>query len=412
MAPPPRSKPLIRCLISDTGGGHRAAADAVRAAASTDVDVEVIDILVAAGGLSAAMPAWYDWFNARPYLWGPLWHLFDRPKLAWLLSDPFYALQARTFGKLINEGSPDVVAVFHPCCTRGTRAALAHARDRSGLVTVVTDPVTPHSVWFERDVDHVFVSSEAARTKAASCGVDGGRLSVLDHPVHPRVHRLSEQRDALRERYGWAGQKVILITGGGGGVGIEAAMRAVESLGAKVVVCCGRNERLRTRLTRRGVEALGFVDDLPERMCAADLVLTKAGPSTLAECKAVGTPMLITSHIPGQEEGNLAWIESSGAGEVTEHVRQVREAAKRWLFDEARAAELRARAARPAMTAAEQIAESLVRMAKERGRAHGRWRTIAPPRLASAPPPASSEAKSASPRGSRPPPPRSERRAA
>ena len=36
----------------------------------------------------------------------------------------------------------------------------------------------------------------------------------------------------------------------------------------------------------------------------SDLVVTKAGPGTIAEATCCGTPPLLTSHVPGQEKGN------------------------------------------------------------------------------------------------------------
>lgn len=364
MLPRP-SRPRIKCIVSDTGGGHRAAAEAVRAALTSDADVEILDILVAAGGVSSGMPALYDWFTARPGLWGPLWHAFDRPELAWLLSDPFYAMQSSAFVELINRDSPDLVAVFHPCCTRGTRRAMAATRHRSALVTVVTDPVTAHTSWFEPDVDRIIVSSETARKKALASGVSSERITVLDHPVHPRVYGLAAQRAELRAQVGWS-ERIVLITGGGCGFGVEAAAHAVRSLGARVIVACGRDERVRARLSRHGIETLGFIADLPERMCAADLVLTKAGPSTLAECRAVGTPMIITSHIPGQEEGNLDWIQGSGAGEVAQSLPELTAAVVRWLSDDERRAELRSAAMRPAFVPVERIAQSFLQTIESR----------------------------------------------
>lgn len=53
------------------------------------------------------------------------------------------------------------------------------------------------------------------------------------------------------------------------------------------------------------VVPLGFVRNMAEYMVAADILVTKAGPGTIAEAAAVGLPIMVTSHLPGQEAGNV-----------------------------------------------------------------------------------------------------------
>ena len=62
--------------------------------------------------------------------------------------------------------------------------------------------------------------------------------------------------------------------------------------GPSPVVVCGRNERLRRRLTGRpGVTALGWVSDMVGLMQACDLAVLNSGGLSLAEATAVGLPL-------------------------------------------------------------------------------------------------------------------------
>lgn len=45
-------------------------------------------------------------------------------------------------------------------------------------------------------------------------------------------------------------------------------------------------------------------------MVASDLLLTKAGPGTIAEAASLSLPVLLTSFLPGQEEGNVDFVVS------------------------------------------------------------------------------------------------------
>ena len=47
----------------------------------------------------------------------------------------------------------------------------------------------------------------------------------------------------------------------------------------------------------------GFTSGMADLLRCCDLAVTKAGPGTIAEAACCGTPMLLTSHLPGQETG-------------------------------------------------------------------------------------------------------------
>ena len=51
---------------------------------------------------------------------------------------------------------------------------------------------------------------------------------------------------------------------------------------------------------------------------AADVLVSKAGPGTIAEAAAVGLPIMVTSHLPGQEAGNVDIVLEGGFGDFCE----------------------------------------------------------------------------------------------
>lgn len=52
----------------------------------------------------------------------------------------------------------------------------------------------------------------------------------------------------------------------------------------------------------------GFVDNMPEWMTASDMIITKAGPGTIAESFICGLPVLLNGFVPCQEEGNVPFV--------------------------------------------------------------------------------------------------------
>ena len=58
----------------------------------------------------------------------------------------------------------------------------------------------------------------------------------------------------------------------------------------------------------------GFTHDMPDFMRAADVIVTKAGPGTIAEALIAQLPIILYAKLPGQEDGNVDFVVSEGAG--------------------------------------------------------------------------------------------------
>lgn len=81
------------------------------------------------------------------------------------------------------------------------------------------------------------------------------------------------------------------------------------------------------------VIGLGFVTRMAEYMVASDVLVTKAGPGTIAEAAAVGLPVMLTSFIPGQEAGNVDFVLDHGFGDFSKDPAQIGEEVAVWLRD-------------------------------------------------------------------------------
>ena len=58
---------------------------------------------------------------------------------------------------------------------------------------------------------------------------------------------------------------------------------------------------------------------IPEYFRAVDLLVTKAGPGTLAEANAAQLPVVVYDYVPGQERGNVDFVRHNGLGAVALH---------------------------------------------------------------------------------------------
>ena len=75
------------------------------------------------------------------------------------------------------------------------------------------------------------------------------------------------------------------------------------------------------RQSRSNVEIASFISDLPERMAAAHLVISRAGATTLAELTVIGRPAILIP-LPGaidaDQKNNALVMENAGAGWLAE----------------------------------------------------------------------------------------------
>jgi len=90
------------------------------------------------------------------------------------------------------------------------------------------------------------------------------------------------------------------------------------------------------------VVGLGFVTKMAEYMVATDVLVSKAGPGTIAEAASLSLPVMLTSFLPGQEEGNVDFVVDGSFGSYISDADPigVAEEVGDWLTDEEKAKEL------------------------------------------------------------------------
>jgi len=83
------------------------------------------------------------------------------------------------------------------------------------------------------------------------------------------------------------------------------------------------------------VIGLGFMSNIADYMVASDVLVSKAGPGTIAEAASVGLPVMITSFLPGQEAGNVQIVLDGGFGAFERNPKKIAEKVSYWLQNEA-----------------------------------------------------------------------------
>jgi 1,2-diacylglycerol 3-beta-galactosyltransferase len=329
----PEARPVL-FLFSDTGAGHRRVAEAIVEALGARHGGSYRGILCdplagpAAGGQVRWLARLYGpAVRLAPWAWGAAYYVSNSRPAMFVLWRTAFAGAGRVVSAQVAATRPAVIVSCHSLT--GRAAALAAAQDPARpipVVTVVTDLASVHASWRVPPADVLVVPSAAAM---AGCGAGSTPTTRLVHaglPVGTRARAgpaTPAERAALRRSLGLPGSGfVVLLAGGGEGCGalVRRAVTIRRRLGeVHVVAACGRNERARRRLARLagpGLTVLGFTDNFADWLRCADVAITKAGPGVIAEAACCATPLLLASHLPGQERGNAALVVRAGAGQT------------------------------------------------------------------------------------------------
>jgi 1,2-diacylglycerol 3-beta-galactosyltransferase len=262
-----------------------------------------------------------------PWLWGMLWRGYNAPRgLGWArrtLLRPTY----RSVAAAVADHQPAVIVAFHSLTAEPAVRARDASVPQASLVTVITDLVTAHLSWRDAAVDRIIVPSAPVRHQCRLDGMAEDRYTEIGLPVAAEFSAPPAGpagRAALQRALGLRGGRFLVVVTGGaegsGGIYRRTAAILRQCSDVDVAVICGRNAMLRRRLTRLVTRAggrltvQGFVDNMPDWLRCADVVVGKAGPGTIAEAACCGAPLLLTSFLPGQEEGNADFVASAGAG--------------------------------------------------------------------------------------------------
>lgn len=335
-------KPHVLFLFSDTGGGHRSAAQSIIEALETyhpgRVTTEMLDFFVeyAPPPFDMAVTT-YAPMAQVPDLWELGYKLSNGKWRAKLVQEVLWPYIHKAAERLARDHPCDLFLAVHPIINTPLLRTLGE--NHPPYIIVITDLVTTHAFWYNRRATFTFSPTEEARTRGKDIGLDPEKIQVVGQPIADMFRRSTASKSELREKLGWPQDQIVaLMVGGGEGMGpMQEMIGAVDRAGLDLTmaVIAGRNETLKESLRKGNLQTpaiiYGFVDNMPELMNAADIILTKAGPGTISEAFIAGLPIILYSRMPGQEEGNVDYVVNRGAGVWAPDPDQVVVTLRYWL---------------------------------------------------------------------------------
>jgi UDP-N-acetylglucosamine:LPS N-acetylglucosamine transferase len=183
-------------------------------------------------------------------------------------------------------------------------------------VMVVTDLAYPLRIWFDEQRDLIIVPTKEIYTNAKKYFKDyHSKVRIMGLPISTQFFRKTAAKN-LKKTLKLPDLPTILISGGGEGMSnTPQIVKALDKLlsGVNLCVICGKDEQQRKQLGkskyRNNTCILGWTDKFADYLLASEVIITKAGATTVWEAMTAKKKTIISTFIKGQEEGNMEFAQ-------------------------------------------------------------------------------------------------------
>lgn len=228
--------------------------------------------------------------------------------------------QKSNFVKFIQEYNPDFIISTNPLPLQ-----LVSKTKEQKIIDIPSANVCTdfgfHSLWYNKDVNYYFVANEEIKKFLCEHGVSPESIKITGIPVSSKISKNLKKSEIIN-KLGFNNKNPILLIVGGR-MKYNKLLKIVNGItrlnnSIQIVIVAGRDEFLFKKIQEsnfkknKQIRIFGFIDNLDEYMSASDLILTKAGGLTMAECLVKNLPMVISDIIPGQEEDNVEYAIRQG----------------------------------------------------------------------------------------------------
>jgi len=329
----------VEFVYFDAGGGHRAAATALRIVTEQQLNWNInlmnlqellaaIDPVLKLAGLR--LQDLYNLLLKKGWTWGSGLGL----RVLQAAIRLYHAQQVRLLEAYWRKSRPALVASLVPHFNRALFESLRRVTPTTPLVTILTDLADyPPHFWLERQEQFYILGSERAVAQASSLGLRPDQIYRTSGMIlHPKFYQpLSADRAAERKRLGLDPDLptgLVMFGGHGSSVMVKIAQR-LEASNQKLqlILISGHNDRLAAELRRipgrKYVE--GFTTEIPYYMHLSDFFIGKPGPGSISEALAMKLPAIVECNartLP-QERFNAAWVLEKQVGLTVRSFRHI-----------------------------------------------------------------------------------------
>ncbi|MDX6615803.1 MAG: processive 1,2-diacylglycerol beta-glucosyltransferase, partial [Solirubrobacterales bacterium] len=189
--------------------------------------------------------------------------------------------------KFIDARHPDVVVSTYPGATELIGRMRGRGEIEVPVVSAITD-LAALNFWAQADVDlHLITHPESVEEVRAIA--PRSRIEAVRGLTDPAFYEPVDSAAARRSLDLPEDGPIVVVSGGGWAVGdLGGAAEEVLEHDAGAVLLCGRMDNLRAKLEERfadqpGVTVLGFTEQMPELLGAADVLVHSTAGLTVLE---------------------------------------------------------------------------------------------------------------------------------
>jgi processive 1,2-diacylglycerol beta-glucosyltransferase len=357
-----QNTPKILIISSDTGGGHRSAAQALveginRVWEGDSKVVRVVKAVEESHHITEKLVGVYNWTlrNKQHWMKYLYWAINRfRPE-----TREFFMKRCIGFcTEIFEKWCPHIVVSVHPLTQHIFARILKNLNlaDQIPLVTVVTDPCYGFwKGWACNDVSLYLVANDDARRQLIDYGIEPEKIKISGMPVHPKFHELDEKdAQAARESFGLKPETFTIFVNAGwiGGGNIPQIFRELVrgELDVQAIFLAGKNEELKreaeelAKTAKFPIKVIGYSDEIEKMMQSANVMISKLGGLTTFEALACRLPIIadaITPPMP-QEAGTVNLLKKRGAGILLERASDIVPTIQNLLSDRKKYGEMKA----------------------------------------------------------------------
>jgi UDP-N-acetylglucosamine:LPS N-acetylglucosamine transferase len=374
----------IHVVFHDGGGGHRNAAIALQTIAAQqgrDWQVELVqfqdltdrlDVLRKLTGIRIQQQ--YNIMLQNGWTFGSKYLL----RVLQLTIRLFHGPMVRLLEEFWREHPADLLVSVIPHFNREISESWEAVYPGRPFVTLITDLADyPPRFWIEPIKEqYVIAGTERAVEQARAFGHDNSHIFQASGMILRPDFYVEDNADpvALRKEMGLKSDlpTAIVLFGGHGSKVMFSITERLNTAGLplQLILICGRNEELAAKFRARKwdmpVHVVGFTKEVHKLMRAADFLIGKPGPGSIAEAMVRKLPVLIECNawtLP-QERFNAEWVTEKRVGIVLKSFDDIVEGVQQ-ILEPARLAEFRKNVAALDNRAIFEIPEMLAKLLGE-----------------------------------------------
>jgi processive 1,2-diacylglycerol beta-glucosyltransferase len=309
----------VLLVYGDVGSGHASAARALKEAFDTvynNIIVETIDLYKIAdpapwGNSDASFSAFSQTTLLRNlnYFYNII---TDFGIGHYILKKIILHRTLQAYQAFFQQSRPDLIVSIHPY-TNITLSELHKQGLKTPYAVVITDLVSILRGWADPNAHLTFSPTHQVTHRLETLGIPRKKIIGPLFPIRLSLQKIISKEELFARHKLNSKRNTLVITGGGVATrALEDAIKLLSREGLQLIIICGKDKVIAEKLKQEyksnpAVTVLEFVQDMQNYFAHGDVIITKAGATSLLEIELFKKPAIITHEVGSQEKGNAAY---------------------------------------------------------------------------------------------------------